>query len=116
MLVLSILIVLALASAVSSIFLSGAPWLLIVTAGLVIAAFYLSRRTTSQQLPDEVQTVSAGRGETGRAHLRVSVDEQILITLGGRHREMLAATNRAERTESRPDRLDDAELDDAGSK
>jgi hypothetical protein len=47
MLVLSILIMLALGAAVVSFFIAGAQWLLLVSAALVLLAFYLSRRVPS---------------------------------------------------------------------
>jgi hypothetical protein len=47
MLVLSILIMLALGAAVVSFFIAGAQWLLLVSAALVLFAFYLSRRGSS---------------------------------------------------------------------
>jgi hypothetical protein len=46
MLVLSILIILALAVAVASFFVASAQWLLFISAGLVLLAFYLSRRAS----------------------------------------------------------------------
>jgi hypothetical protein len=50
-LVLSVLIIAALAVAVASFFVADSQWLLVVSAGLIVLAFYLSRRT-SRGVPD----------------------------------------------------------------
>jgi hypothetical protein len=59
MLVLSILIMLALGAAVVSFFIAGAQWLLLVSAALVLFAFYLSRRVPSSMAANDpvVQTL-----------------------------------------------------------
>jgi hypothetical protein len=87
MLILSILIVCALASAVVSFFVAGGTWLLCVTVVLVMLAFYLSRRTSRIA----AQSAADGESDIGpaarapRTHLRVIVDERMFLR-SGRHR------------------------------
>jgi len=70
-LVLSVLIIAALAAAVASFFVSGTEWLLFVSAGLVVLAFYVSRRT-SKGLPGPDVEDSA---PPARDHLIVTIEE-----------------------------------------
>jgi membrane protein implicated in regulation of membrane protease activity len=83
MVLLSFLIVAALVVAVASFLFAGAQWLLVISAALVVAAFYLSRRATppatSDADPQAQPTVNT------RARLRVSIDSWTLPR-SGRHR------------------------------
>jgi membrane protein implicated in regulation of membrane protease activity len=83
MLVLSILIILALAVAVASFFITDAQWLLFISAGLVLLAFYLSRRTSNGIA--EPDTGNSARTRKPGEHLSVVVDEQSFDS--GQHHE-----------------------------
>ena len=82
MLVLSILIMLALGVAVASFFISGAQWLVFLSAALVLFAFYLSRRaapTTSSPDSDDDPTAARRRSRRpGQPDLRVAIDDGAL--------------------------------------
>jgi membrane protein implicated in regulation of membrane protease activity len=86
-LVLSILIMLALAVAVASFFIASAQWLLIASAALVLLAFYLSRRA-SRAIPDSDQGGEHAPARPARERLTVTVDHEVLES--GRHRDHLA--------------------------
>jgi membrane protein implicated in regulation of membrane protease activity len=83
MVVLSFLIVAALVVAVASFLFSGAQWLLLVSAALVIAAFYLSQRPTPSA-PSDTDPQDQPAANT-RPRLRVSIDSWSLPG-SGRHR------------------------------
>jgi hypothetical protein len=87
MLVLSILIVLALVTAVTSIFVAGAQWLLVITAALVIGAFYTTMRSARGLDRGRVTTVRPNARDKSGDYLRVSVDHGVLFNPDGRHRE-----------------------------
>lgn len=70
MLVLSVLIIAALAVAVASFFVADSQWLLVVSAGLIVLAFYLSRRT-SRGVPDP----DAEPAAPVRGHLTGPIDK-----------------------------------------
>ena len=84
MLVLSILIMLALGVAVASFFIAGAQWLLILSAALVLFAFYLSRRA-AHSIPDPSREAGPAPLRPVREHLQVTIDDQAPEL--GRHRE-----------------------------
>jgi uncharacterized protein (DUF58 family) len=76
MLVLSILIMSALAVAVASFFVAGGQWLLFVSAALVLTAFYLSRRTSRANAA--LDALADAARPPARAHLTVTLDDQII--------------------------------------
>ncbi len=94
MLVLSILLMLALAVAVASFFIASAQWLLFASAALVILAFYLSRRASRSILESDLGGHPA---PAARERLTVPVDHEILES--GRHRDPPVSTDRSDRTD-----------------
>jgi hypothetical protein len=75
-LVLSVLIIAALAVAVASFFVAGTQWLLIVSAGLIVLAFYVSRRTSRGGPDPEVEHSPAPvRGQVGASIDQLGLDE-----------------------------------------
>jgi membrane protein implicated in regulation of membrane protease activity len=100
MVVLSFLIVAALMVAVASFLFSGAQWLLLISAALVVAAFYLSRRATPSATSDlDPQDQPASNP---RARLRVSIDSWSLPR-SGRHRVEGAADQFSVASSAGPD-------------
>ncbi len=95
MLVLSILIILALAVAVASFFIENAEWLLLVPAALVLVAFYLSRRPARGRLEASSTIDEPGR-RPAREHLRVIIDPRIIRAGSGRHRDSAESAAPAE--------------------
>ena len=85
MLVLSILIMLALAVAVASFFIATAQWLLFASAALVLLAFYLSRRT-SRRILDANVGLDPASARPVRERLTVTINNDILES--GRHRDL----------------------------
>ncbi len=86
MLVLSILIMLALAVAVASFFIATAQWLLFASAALVLLAFYLSRRT-SRRILDANAGLDSAAVRPARQRLTVTIDNDIVLE-SGRHRNL----------------------------
>lgn len=99
MLVLSILIMLALAVAVASFFIATAQWLLFASAALVILAFYLSRRASRAVLESGSERDRAPISPA-RERLIVTIDERILES--GRHRDQPMIDGRAEVDDAPP--------------
>jgi hypothetical protein len=89
MVVLSVLIISALVTAVASIFIVGAQWLLLITAALIIAAFGFSRRSSRQVIRDaeQAQPNPADNRMTAAQRRGVIVDHRDLMDLTGRHRD-----------------------------
>jgi membrane protein implicated in regulation of membrane protease activity len=81
-LVLSILIMLALAVAVASFFIATAQWLLFASAALVLLAFYLSRRASRSIL--EATGPDSTPSRPVRKRLAVTINDEIIES--GRHR------------------------------
>jgi hypothetical protein len=103
MVVLGVLIILALITAVASILIVGAQWLLLITAALLIAAFAYSLRSARQQNWDApgsgTNTALPPENRMVAAHNRgVYADSSDLFDLTGRHRDQ-----RNELTELRAD-------------
>jgi hypothetical protein len=83
-LILSVLIILALGVAVAA-FIGGGPWLLAGSAGLVLYAFYLSRRTS--RIHADLDAEIAANDRPVRERLVVTIDNGIIDINHGRHRE-----------------------------
>jgi hypothetical protein len=94
-LVLSILIMLALAVAVASFFIATAQWLLFASAALVLLAFYLSRRA-SRSILDASTGPDSAPALPVRKRLTVTIDNEILES--GRHRNQPGIDHPAEDT------------------
>jgi membrane protein implicated in regulation of membrane protease activity len=75
-LVLSLLIIAALAVAVASFFVAGTQWLLFGSAGLIVLAFYVSRRTSRGQPDPEVEhSATPARGQLSGPINELALDE-----------------------------------------
>ncbi len=93
MLILSVLITSALVTVVCSIFVTGAQWLLALTAVLIGAAFYCSRRSARQHNDHRrvIRTSGSAAISGAKQYDPVSVDPEMLVNLYGRHRADLDA-------------------------
>jgi membrane protein implicated in regulation of membrane protease activity len=96
-LVLSVLIIAALAVAVASFFVAGTQWLLVVSAGLVVLAFYVSRRA-SRGVPDPDGEHSAA---PVRGRVSASIDQLGLDESGRDHDS--ADSDRVEESDRQPE-------------
>jgi uncharacterized protein (DUF58 family) len=110
-LVLSVLIILAMAVAVASFFIASAQWLLLASAALVFLAFYLSRRAPKGFADFDL---SAGQRPAvrPREHLTVTIDQDIVGPESGRHRGATEA--RQTETGPAPTEEGDGERDGSG--
>jgi hypothetical protein len=84
-LALSILIILALGVAVASFFVEGTHWLLFASLGLVVLAFYLSRRPVRVRSGSGDDAESLG-GPPIRQRLIVTMDDDIIGPESRQHR------------------------------
>jgi hypothetical protein len=106
-LALSILIILALGVAVVSFFVEGTHWLLFASLGLVLLAFYLSRRPVRAR-PGSGDADSLG-GAPVRRRLTVTIDDDII---GPESRERRYRSNESSDNADWDDRDDLTDRDD----
>jgi hypothetical protein len=105
-LALSILIILALGVAVVSFFVEGTHWLLFVSLGLVVLAFYLSRRPVRARPGSGDEDESLGAAPV-RRRLIVTIDDDIIGPESRQRRYQ-----RLNESSDQVDRPDQADWDD----